>query len=116
MDLLGGALPRLLVSSGAAFTGPAGLAGHISGGRSAGALCRPLPDPGRTWVRDHAGGRPPPAKVVPATGDRAGARSTREFGPRWTAARVLFDLDGEGRPTGFVFEIGGDRRPVKRVE
>ena len=30
--------------------------------------------------------------------------------------RVLFDLDGEGRPTGFVFEIGGDRRPVKRVE
>ena len=43
-------------------------------------------------------------------------RSEREFALRWTAARVLFDLDGEDRPTGFVFEIGGDRRPVKRVE
>ena len=40
-------------------------------------------------------------------------RSEREFALRWTAARVLFDLDGEGRPTGFVFEIGGDRRPMR---
>ena len=52
--------------------------------------------------------RQPEIELVP--------RSEREFALRWTAARVLFDLDGEGRPTGFVFEIGGDRRPVKRVE
>ena len=48
--------------------------------------------------------RQPEIELVP--------RSEREFALRWTAARVLFDLDGEGRPTGFIFEIGGERRRV----
>ena len=74
--------------------------------------------------------RPPEIELAPAdemvsrhvSADPVEERSlgdawgVRGVGPRWTAARVLFDLDGEGRPTGFVFEIGGDRRPVKRVE
>ena len=52
--------------------------------------------------------RQPAIELVP--------RSKQEFALRWTAARVLFDLDGNGQPTGFVLEIGGDRRAVKRVE
>ena len=52
---------------------------------------------------------PPKGKLQRATGDCVLALSNREFGLRWTAARSAFDLDGEGHPIGFVFEIGGDR-------
>ena len=52
--------------------------------------------------------RKPEIELVP--------RSEREFALRWTAARVLFELDGEGRPTALIFEIGGDQRRVERVD
>jgi hypothetical protein len=44
------------------------------------------------------------------------AHSPREFSLRHTAARLLFDLDGEGRPKGFEFQIGGGSRRATRVE
>ncbi len=52
--------------------------------------------------------RKPEIELVP--------RSEREFALRWTAARLLFELDGEGRPTALIFEIGGDQRRVERVD
>ena len=51
--------------------------------------------------------RQPEIELVP--------RSEREFALRWTAARVLFDLDGEGVPPDSSSR-SRDRRPVKRVE
>ena len=36
------------------------------------------------------------------------ARSKEEFSLRWTAAKVVFDLDAAGAPTAMTFHIGGD--------
>lgn len=52
--------------------------------------------------------RQPEIELVP--------HSKTKFVLRWTAAHVLFDLNNEGRPTGFVFKIGSERHPVKRVD
>ncbi len=43
-------------------------------------------------------------------------RSLSEFDFRWTAARLVFDLTGDGTPTGLRFHIGSERRPARRME
>jgi len=40
-------------------------------------------------------------------------RSPSEFGMRYTAGRLLFDIDGE-HVRGFTFELGGERYPIQR--
>ena len=44
------------------------------------------------------------------------ARSKTEFGIRYTAATITFELDSEGRPTAMSYDMGGDKRRVERVE
>ncbi|HEX2523323.1 MAG TPA: DUF1080 domain-containing protein, partial [Terriglobia bacterium] len=42
--------------------------------------------------------------------------SAREFSLRWTAGKLVFDLGGDGKPSGFTFHLGGEAYPVKRIE
>ena len=42
-------------------------------------------------------------------------RSQREFELRWTAAKLVFDLDGDGHPSEVTFHIGGEQRRARRV-
>lgn len=41
--------------------------------------------------------------------------SEQEFSLRWTAGTVVFDVGGDGSPTGLTFHLGGDERPAKRL-
>jgi hypothetical protein len=43
-------------------------------------------------------------------------RSKTEFGVRFTAAIVVFELGEDGRPKALLFEMGGDKRSMKRSE
>lgn len=42
-------------------------------------------------------------------------RSRSEFDLRWTAAKLLFDLNGKGAPTGVTLHIGLEKRRAQRV-
>jgi len=42
-------------------------------------------------------------------------RSRREFELRWTAAKLVFDLDSDGHPSGVTFHIGGEQRKARRL-
>lgn len=42
-------------------------------------------------------------------------RSRSEFDLRWTAAKLVFDLDGDGAPTGVTLHIGLGKRRARRV-
>ena len=42
-------------------------------------------------------------------------RSRREFELRWTAAKLVFDLDSDGHPSGVTFHIGGEQRKTRRL-
>ncbi len=44
------------------------------------------------------------------------ARSKTEFGIRYTAATIFFELDDQGQPTAMSYDMGGDKRTAKRVE
>ncbi len=44
------------------------------------------------------------------------ARSMTEFGVRFTAATITFDLDDEGQPTAMTYDMGGDQGKSKRIE
>lgn len=44
----------------------------------------------------------PPIELLP--------HSEEEFSLRWTAAKIVFDLDAEGSPTAMTFHIGGEER------
>lgn len=48
----------------------------------------------------------PPIELLP--------HSEEEFSLRWTAARIVFDLDAEGSPTAMTFHIGGEERRAKK--
>ena len=41
--------------------------------------------------------------------------SKEEFSLRWTAAKLVFELDSKGQPTAADFHIGGDVRVTKKV-
>ena len=43
------------------------------------------------------------------------SHSKEEFSLRWTAARVMFDLDKDGTPKSMTFHIGGEARPATRM-
>lgn len=49
----------------------------------------------------------PPLELLP--------HSKREFSLRWTAGTVMFDLDGDGKPTSLTFHLGGEARPAARI-
>lgn len=42
--------------------------------------------------------------------------SKKEFSLRWTAGRLVFDLNAEGKPTGATFHLGGEAMRAKKVE
>ena len=42
--------------------------------------------------------------------------SKEEFSLRWTAAKLVFRLDSEGKPTAASFHIGGEARVSKKVK
>ena len=48
----------------------------------------------------------PPIELLP--------HSEEEFSLRWTAARIVFDLDAESSPTAMTFHIGGEERRAKK--
>jgi hypothetical protein len=52
--------------------------------------------------------RPQTIELVP--------RSRTEFDLRWTAARLVFDLAEDGRPSGVTFHVGGSTRHARRVD
>ncbi len=41
-------------------------------------------------------------------------QSPREFGLRWTAGKLVFDLDQNESPTGVTFHLGGEERSATR--
>lgn len=43
-------------------------------------------------------------------------RSKREFALRWTAGKIVFDLDAQEKVTGFTFHLGGEERSGKKIE
>lgn len=43
-------------------------------------------------------------------------RSTREFSLKWTAAKLVFDLDSQGSATAFTLHIGGESRVAKKIK
>ncbi len=42
--------------------------------------------------------------------------SKEEFSLRWTAAKLVFELDAGGKPTAAKFHIGGDVRVTKKAD
>jgi hypothetical protein len=48
----------------------------------------------------------PPIELLP--------HSAEEFSLRWTAAKLVFDLDSNGSPKGMTFHIGGEERVSKK--
>ncbi len=48
----------------------------------------------------------PPIELLP--------HSQEEFSLRWTAAKIVFDLDAGGSPEGMTFHIGGEQRRAKK--
>jgi hypothetical protein len=52
--------------------------------------------------------RPQAIELVP--------HSKTEFSLRFTAARFVFELDQDGRPSGVTFHVGGSERHARRVE
>ena len=42
-------------------------------------------------------------------------RSKQEFAMRWTAGKLVFDLDGAGKATAFTLHLGGEQRTANRV-
>jgi hypothetical protein len=55
------------------------------------------------------------AQVLSVTGLEMVTNSPEEFSFRWTAAKMVFDLDSGGVPTGVTFHIGGDELRAKKM-
>ena len=57
------------------------------------------------WRREEG---PPTIDLVP--------HSTKEFAMRWTAGKVVFELDNQENPQGFTFHLSGKTRTTKRID
>lgn len=56
------------------------------------------------------------AQVLSVKGLELVTNSPEEFSFRWTAAKMVFDLNSEGVPTGVTFHIGGDELRAKKID
>jgi hypothetical protein len=56
------------------------------------------------------------AQVLSVKGLELVTNSPKEFSFRWTAAKLVFDLNSEGVPTGVTFHIGGDELQGKKID
>jgi hypothetical protein len=56
------------------------------------------------------------AQVLTVKGLELVTNSPEEFSFRWTAAKLVFDLNSEGMPTGVTFHVGGDEMRAKKID
>jgi hypothetical protein len=56
------------------------------------------------------------AQVLTVAGLELVTNSPEEFSFRWTAAKMVFDLNSDGVPTGVTFHIGGDEMRAKKID
>jgi hypothetical protein len=56
------------------------------------------------------------AQVLSVKGLELVTNSPKEFSFRWTAAKLVFDLNSEGVPMGVTFHIGGDELQGKKID